>query len=1295
MSAQQEIQELYVGYFGRAGDPDGVGYWVGRYNAGMSIADIAQSFSVQAEATKLYPYLADPTGGVGVTQFLNSVYQNLFNRSLDVEGQGYWSDQLAKGRPVGGVILDIINGAKGADAITVANKVEVASYYTQQVIAQDATWTVSDDLADAKSVLVGVTSSSSTVTAALDKVDAVVAADVAPPAPSTYTLSVSAPTVAEGDAGTTAMSYVLTLDRVPSEAVTVSYQTLSTGTATAGTDFAAGAGSVVFAAGVRTATVTISAIGDTTFEANETVPVQFSGTQLTSSVTATGTIGNDDTSPLFSLSVSAPSVPEGNSGAQTLTFVLTLDKAPTEALTVNYETLTTGTATAGTDFSVTNGTVTFAAGQTTASVPITVVGDTVLETNETVQVRFTGSKLAAAVTATGTITNDETDLGYRLTVSAPSAPEGNSGAKALAFDLTLDKAPVEALTVSYETQTTGTATAGTDFAVTKGNVTFAAGETKASVSVNMLGDTAYEADESINVLFTGTKLAASVNATGTITNDDADPGYTLTVNNPSVFDEGDSDTKALTFTLTLDRTASEDVIINYETATGTASATDYSSVVDGRVVFAAGKRTASVTVNVNGDTLDEGNETFEVKFSGARLTAPVTAEGTITDDDESPAFASAAVLVAENSTTVAVPVSDGDGDDVTLAIAGGADEKLFDLNEAGALIFRRAPDYEAPTDVGKNNVYDVILRANDGKGNVTEQALAVTVTNVNEAPVITADSDVEIDEGTTVVTAVTASDVDEDTVSLTLEGDDANLFQITNGVLSFLKAPNYEAPADKNNDNAYEVTIVANDGKGETSTQDVVVNVADVPEADKFTLTIDDDKLPGSDEGDVFEAILDVDAVLKSSRLSYINALDSVDGGYGTDTLNILVADDVPIPLSMDRTIFSNIEIVNLFQGTSAGGDNQQGSAATYGGGVVTDLNSASFGGVEQLWQIGAATDVTVGDGVTAGFRDTIVNRTIAAADGVTSVSIALDGIKAATPKILTPFVLNTPNVGGNLADALLIFSGEDLETVSIAGDLGDVDELGLVFDSGAEDGVTTLNLALESDIQLFANAEYVDLVNVDASESTGGISVSMFRTFALENLTGGSGDDSLLLAGATTAEFLAIDMGAGDDKIELFGSDKDTATSVTLGDGKDVVVFSASFLNVPIGGNVDVNAAIDGFEGSITITDFSSDEDVMDIAGFTAFSAQNLVDLAIKNANPTTLYEAVDAVADLIASATVGVTKFAKFEFDGNTYIYGDYDVALNLTTPVAGLGDLDLLIGFTGVVNLNSDNVVDLVLK
>ena len=95
--------------------------------------------------------------------------------------------------------------------------------------------------------------------------------------------------------------------------------------------------------------------------------------------TATAGIGALVTSMIsasvITLTADAPAVLEGNSGSRLLSFTLTLDKAPAQALTLNYESLASGTATPGQDFDAAAGTVTFAAGQRVATVSVSVYGD--------------------------------------------------------------------------------------------------------------------------------------------------------------------------------------------------------------------------------------------------------------------------------------------------------------------------------------------------------------------------------------------------------------------------------------------------------------------------------------------------------------------------------------------------------------------------------------------------------------------------------------------------------------------------------------------------------------------------------------------------------------------------------------------------------------------------------------------------------------------------------------------------------------------------------------------------------
>lgn len=110
----------------------------------------------------------------------------------------------------------------------------------------------------------------------------------------------------------------------------------------------------------------------------------------------------------YTVTANAPSIVEGNAGNSTLSFQLTLDRPATETVTLNVAT-NGGTATAGADYIPLANTVTFAVGQTTAFVNVTVVGDTTNELNETIQLVVTGAQITAPVNAIGTITNDDAD----------------------------------------------------------------------------------------------------------------------------------------------------------------------------------------------------------------------------------------------------------------------------------------------------------------------------------------------------------------------------------------------------------------------------------------------------------------------------------------------------------------------------------------------------------------------------------------------------------------------------------------------------------------------------------------------------------------------------------------------------------------------------------------------------------------------------------------------------------------------------------------------------------------------
>jgi len=100
---KEEIAKLYVATFNRAPDRDGLDYWI---NSGLDLSQIAQSFFDQPETKTLYP------DGTSNSDFITSVYQNLFNRDPDTAGLNYWEAELnanilSKNR----FIEAIINGA--------------------------------------------------------------------------------------------------------------------------------------------------------------------------------------------------------------------------------------------------------------------------------------------------------------------------------------------------------------------------------------------------------------------------------------------------------------------------------------------------------------------------------------------------------------------------------------------------------------------------------------------------------------------------------------------------------------------------------------------------------------------------------------------------------------------------------------------------------------------------------------------------------------------------------------------------------------------------------------------------------------------------------------------------------------------------------------------------------------------------------------------------------------------------------------------------------------------------------
>ncbi|MCY4581237.1 MAG: cadherin domain-containing protein [Chloroflexi bacterium] len=243
-----------------------------------------------------------------------------------------------------------------------------------------------------------------------------------------------------------------------------------------------------------------------------------------------------------------------------------------------------------------------------------------------------------------------------------------------------------------------------------------------------------------------------------------------------------------------------------------------------------------------------------VDSTGEAAGTPATVNIAITDVDEKPGFNTGekTVSVPENSTALFGAEADGYGadaeTDVTYTAAdpegrtvsyslAGPDASKFQLSGSPPVLsFVSKADFEAKASADGDNVYEVTIRASVG-GDTGERMVRVTVGDVDEAPVIiagglviTGDSSVTVAEGETAVATYRAVGPDAASATWSLSGDDAGDFRISSaGVLTFRTAPDYEAPADADTDNVYEVTVTANDSEN-TPERDVRVIVTNIEE---------------------------------------------------------------------------------------------------------------------------------------------------------------------------------------------------------------------------------------------------------------------------------------------------------------------------------------------------------------------------------------------------------------------------------------------------------------------------------
>ena len=413
-------------------------------------------------------------------------------------------------------------------------------------------------------------------------------------------------------------TFFVSLNRPSTLPVSLGFSTAE-GTAQADADYKPSIGTLNFAPGEMVKTVTIDLINDSLDEPDETFLLNLSNpTGLTlADATGVATIGRNDAAPTSTPQIRSWPVAAGE-GETFARFVIELSAPSLNEVKVNY-TQDNGTALNGSDYNYYFGTLVFAPGETTKTLPVPVLDDTTAEptamfwldltapVNATIPQRYTPALIFDNDAGSGT---------PAITVGDLAVDE--SGQKA-SFFVSLNRPSSSTVTVAFATADE-TAQAASDYRAASGTLSFAPGEVVKTVTVDLFDDATPETDEHFALRLsnpTGATLADGV-GTALIGRNDTPPEASPQVLSRAVaVSEGDT---FATFVVQLSAPSVNTVSVNYTQDNGTAlNGSDYNYYF-GTLVFAPGETLKTLPIPVLDDTKAEATEMFWLD-----LTAPVNA----------------------------------------------------------------------------------------------------------------------------------------------------------------------------------------------------------------------------------------------------------------------------------------------------------------------------------------------------------------------------------------------------------------------------------------------------------------------------------------------------------------------------------------------------------------------------------------------------------------------------------------------------------------------------------------------
>ncbi len=502
------------------------------------------------------------------------------------------------------------------------------------------------------------------------------------------------------------------------DALTVNY-TIG-GTATNGADYVSLPGTITIPAGAGGVALRVVPIEDTLKEGTETLVLTIApGAYGVGLGSATDYLADND-SPAVQVRFPTPTG-SGSESAGMVNVPVVLSGISAVPVTVEYA-IGGGTATGGIDYSLTPGVLTFAPGEYSKTIPLTILEDDTVEPTETVIVRLQNANGSGLGPNTYTFTINDDDAPPAPTVDfAATGASGLESVSPAQIVVSLSAAQSGSVSVDYAitTETGATATSGADFTLATGTLVFAPGETAKIVPNTIVNDTTLEPNETLALTLSnavGAGLGANTLFTYTIIDDDA-ATLTITATDPTASESG----YAGSFTLTRIGALTSALTANL-TISGTATnGADYTSI-PATVVFAANSATAAITIAPIADSFPEADETVIVTLAnGAGYTVGIPASATVTilDNNESNA-APTLTLQRPASNDIAIPSGVGlilkatAGDDGHPLVPGALTVAWTRVSGPGAVTFGNADAANTTANFSADGAYLLRLTASDG-----------------------------------------------------------------------------------------------------------------------------------------------------------------------------------------------------------------------------------------------------------------------------------------------------------------------------------------------------------------------------------------------------------------------------------------------------------------------------------------------------------------------------------------------------------------------------------------------------